>query len=1679
MASSHGFGNGRSPSLSSPFTPSSGSSSSSSYEYHLELRKNRFSGELGSIPYTFNKNSLTIREIPTSYMEVEEEVSRRLSELPPPIPSSSPFSSSSSFAWTTSSPLFLKEEDLPKDSLLEMRTPPSRKKRHKTPPKSGDPLLQDASRDPFSSSSDSSSFSSSSFQEIDEERRFSSSESPSDYREGVAVLAHALDEALQEKGRRRERRKTVSQAEEESQGCIVRDRDLLGESNPQRETKISLEVPEEEEREGEKKPPLKKENKRKKREETLDEENKSQGNGQREETEVDRGEEEEESHLASSLGTLSENKIEEKSLGNEKKNLEATPQSFKTSSSSITPGLSCSLSSTSPSTGLSSSSSSSLFSSSSSPSQTASKAPLAYLPYFSSTSSPFFSSSSSSSLASSASLSPSSSSSSPKGEISSSSSSSFSFSPSTPMPLLREIIKALPLVESVKTSGAYRTKESIYEDLRRIVEKHPGMKRIVDAVISSYHQKQEKKKKEKMKNKGKHDQEGKGKREGEKAEKEGHLLSGVYTPAGQRMMGRTTQEEKNLEAPERAKEGESSNERQNPSNSQEEDEEEEGPPVVRFVPLEKVLGPLSLEEREEQRIREEEEEQEEEKKRREEEKRGFGRNIEEVKREHDGLPTNTIDDDGGLLKEEKEKEKDRNEEEERKEGEEQGEKEEKKKKVGLSHLHNERCKLYVCEPLEPPTDYIPSHFILVDSPCKMRQLAPYLYRVLKTKIHPELSTPDVASTEHSSSRHLPVSGRDAERTSFPLQAEKKFISPRDTPVSRAPRTLSPQRQSNEEKKNRQEEEKEEEEEIRLSIGVDVETTGLDPYQSRVRLLQLALPDFPTLVFDLFSLPLSSPPLEVVRLFLRSPRIQKVFHNGKFDLQFLQELKEEEKQTSTIDNSGVQTPWSNTRDLSSSSPSSARKIEGHEEKARENSAEVREEEEKKMIKRSLRGRSVGLARDERDEEGQGEEKEESSPERKVEIGNTQNKHPDHPPSNDAPQKSPSSSFSSTPSSSSALSSDSSVTRVREEEEEKKMRSSSPQRSKEHENGHTEHLQVYVQGPVFDTLIAAKLIEAGKMLGIGGYKLLQVVERFLGVLMDKSMQASDWNKRRLSYRQLLYAARDAAVLVPLQARLQQKLETADLLQVFSIEMRCLRAVVAMELNGMQIDLPKWRELERNLRQEEEIAKRNLADKLNVDIHKVNFNSQKQMLDALRALGIPAPPSSSSSRRLSSSRRPFHPTPYSPVPYLHSGVYTPPSLHNSSPFYSPASEPQQEAKDTGEEEDGLLKDTSDGTLAKLSHYPAVQALRDYRRSTKAISAFVEKLPQHINPITEKDGEKDRDSEKEEEADEDEEPFDLFAFLHVCLWDPDVGVGNPFFCVGKIHCSLHQCGAGSGRFSCDSPNLQQIPREKRFRECFIPSLSSSSSFRDKGEEEEEEEERGGRRGTRGHRKRREKYKFVISDFSQIELRIAADLACDETMIKAYQKGEDLHRLTASLILEKSLDEIKKEDRQLAKAVNFGLIYGMSVERFRAYADTAYGIKMSFKEAQTFHRKYFSHYRGITRWHQTQKVEHPRETRTRAGRRALFDQFSFTKSLNYPVQGTSADITKESLARLQENLSRVDGKLVMCIHDEIIAEVPEHKAKEGLDLLVKTMEDSGNKFLRYVPCVADGAIADSWADKP
>ncbi|MDQ6771399.1 MAG: DNA polymerase [Candidatus Dormibacteraeota bacterium] len=261
-----------------------------------------------------------------------------------------------------------------------------------------------------------------------------------------------------------------------------------------------------------------------------------------------------------------------------------------------------------------------------------------------------------------------------------------------------------------------------------------------------------------------------------------------------------------------------------------------------------------------------------------------------------------------------------------------------------------------------------------------------------------------------------------------------------------------------------------------------------------------------------------------------------------------------------------------------------------------------------------------------------------------------------------------------------------------------------------------------------------------------------------------------------------------------------------------------------------------------------------------------------------------------------------------------------------------------------------------------------------------------------------------------------------------------------GRIHPDWFQLGSEAGRMSCKKPNLQQIPRETAYRACFRAS---------------------------------EGRVLVKCDYSQIELRIAAEIAGDERMIAAYAAGQDLHTLTARTVLGR--EQVAKSDRQASKAINFGITYGMGARRLRLNALTNNGVELSEEDAERFRERFFETYPGLRAWHRRQP-DHAIATRTLGGRRRLNIK-RFTDKLNSPVQGTGADMLKAAMGRLFETRRQVPGsRLVLAVHDELVVEVRESLAEEAKAWLERCMRDAGQELLKKVPVEVEGQVARTWA---
>ena len=268
------------------------------------------------------------------------------------------------------------------------------------------------------------------------------------------------------------------------------------------------------------------------------------------------------------------------------------------------------------------------------------------------------------------------------------------------------------------------------------------------------------------------------------------------------------------------------------------------------------------------------------------------------------------------------------------------------------------------------------------------------------------------------------------------------------------------------------------------------------------------------------------------------------------------------------------------------------------------------------------------------------------------------------------------------------------------------------------------------------------------------------------------------------------------------------------------------------------------------------------------------------------------------------------------------------------------------------------------------------------------------------------------------------------------------------RLHADFRQIGAPTGRFACTNPNIQQVPHAVEYRRCFS-----------------------------GYPEGR---KLIIADYSQIELRILAEFSGDRGFMDAFNSGADLHRVTASQVFNSSLEQVTKEQRDFAKRLNFGVVYGIGAQRF------AMMTGLSVSDAENVLRRYFGTYRQLDAYlrEAANRAVSDRQARTASGRLVRFrydendrQQISMTQrnGKNTPIQGTSADILKRALKLLKDELSETNAQIVNIIHDEIVVEADAGEAQGVAEKVERIMCVAGQEYLKTVPVKVETEIADEW----
>jgi len=332
--------------------------------------------------------------------------------------------------------------------------------------------------------------------------------------------------------------------------------------------------------------------------------------------------------------------------------------------------------------------------------------------------------------------------------------------------------------------------------------------------------------------------------------------------------------------------------------------------------------------------------------------------------------------------------------------------------------------------------------------------------------------------------------------------------------------------------------------------------------------------------------------------------------------------------------------------------------------------------------------------------------------------------------------------------------------------------------------------------------------------------------------------------------------------------------------------------------------------------------------------------------------------------------------------------------------------------------LQDTKEMTLAMLAaSHPIIEKFIEYRGVAQRVKSFGAKYLNHVNPKT--------------------------GRIHTEFW--------PF--------------TGAGRYSSSKPNLQQIPRDKDFRACFVAG---------------------------------EGYELAIADYSNIEMRLVAEISGDKRLIAVFNAGpgkDDAHRVTASLLSGIEQPLVSKDQRQQAKPVNFGFIYGMQAPKLVLYARAGYGVTLSEGQAIKFRRKWFEAYSGVEDWH-TKAIRDAKRQKaawTIWGRRRFLDpETEHNAFFNSPVQGSGADGLKNSLPLVYKRCKAMSGGkmllekgarvgMVHMVHDENVvqhrAEGPEfskHVQKQVEEAMIEGMAP----MMKRVPATAETGGGPSWASK-
>ena len=549
-------------------------------------------------------------------------------------------------------------------------------------------------------------------------------------------------------------------------------------------------------------------------------------------------------------------------------------------------------------------------------------------------------------------------------------------------------------------------------------------------------------------------------------------------------------------------------------------------------------------------------------------------------------------------------------------------------------------------------------------------------------------------------------------------------------------------------------------------------------------------------------------------------------------------------------------------------------------------------------------------------------------------------------------------------------------------------------------------------VYDTMLGEVLINQG--LGFPLISLKEVIKRYTGREISKETRKEFYDNPDIIITQeiLIYSMEDVQFLEEIREKQLKALEESKQLRVVELEMKLVPVTAMMEYHGVLIDIEKWESINKNVAETRIRAENELLDDI---MRAIPYYEANNALDIARTLKFE--PKAKYKQDILESITETDKI----KDFIRNGVWV-----ESKYGKNKGSLMLLEGINVASNDQILailnvvydlnVKDTLENTLRSIPDAPAVvNKLLFYREYAKKSSAYGEGLLEKIHPKT-----------------------------------------------GRLHAKFNQLGAASGRYSSDSPNLQNIPRPSKsdtgdyinYRSCFIAG---------------------------------DGYKYITIDYAQQEYRLIGCITGEKKIIDAYKAEKDLHTLTGSIVNNVSLEAVTKEQRTNAKPVNFGVFYGST-----AYG-LSYNLGISLDEAT---RIYDALMDGIPTFRAVrdaiqEKVLEKLYSVTLLGRRRYFakktlfvdsgERYKYINRIkregfNHCVQGTGADITKLAMIGVfYENPFGDDLKLLLAEHDEIVCQVKDECVEEAFEFIKTKMIEAEQPFLGEIPAVVDGVISDSW----